>query len=422
MALSACGGNGGGGTGGTGGTGTAGPAAPMGVNAVAVSTSLVSVTWTPVAGATGYNVYTSSTPTVDLVPGNRLNGVLITSATYSDTSVLANSAYNYRVTAVGAGGESAGSNLASAATGSWNVQQAPGMNTLYRLASAAWSGTEFVAVGDAGSVYTSPTGSTWTSETSGTWNSMHRVRWVNGQYVAAGDNTSIYTSLSGASWTERHTSSDNVPYYGIAWSGSTYLVTGLSNTNDQGAQATSSDGTSWLAGFATPTTGNLLDVVWSAPSGTTAKFVAVGSGVIDLVSPPGPDFWYGTVYSSVDGSTWALQKIANYYEILRGIAWSGSLYVAVGDYGAIYTSPDGGAWTSQTSGTSQNLRAVTWAGRQFIALGASTSAGVNSVILTSTDGVTWVNHDSGTETPLNEIVWSGSNYVIVGDQATILNN
>ena len=304
-ALSSCGGGGGGG-----GTGTAALAAPTGVNAVAVSTSLVSVTWTPVAGATGYNVYTSSTPTVDLVPGNRLNGSLITSATYSDISVLANSAYNYRVTAVGAGGESAGSNLASAATGSWNVQQAPGMNVTLGLKSAAWSGTEFVAVGDAGSVYTSPTGSTWTSETSGTWNSMHRVRWVNGQYVAAGDNTSIYTSLSGTSggtsWTERHTSSDNVPYYGIAWSGSTYLATGLSNTNDQGAQATSSNGTSWLASFATPTTGPLYDAVWSNPSGTTAKFVAVGPGAV------GPDFWYGTVYSSADGSTWALQKIANY--------------------------------------------------------------------------------------------------------------
>jgi len=413
--FSACGGGGG---------GASPPAAtwPTGVNAVAVSTSQINITWTTVTGATGYNIYTSSTPTVDLVAGNRLNGVLLTSATYSDTSLLANSTYYYKVTAVGSAGESVGSALASAATGSWKTQQAPAMNTTWSLRSAAWSGTEFVAAGDVGTVYTSPTGSTWTAQTSGTVYSLHRVRWINGQYIAVGDETSIYTSPGGSVWTERLSSVNNIPYYGIAWSGSSYVATGLSNTIGIGAQATSSNGSSWQSSFATPTTGYLLDVVWSNPTGTSAKFLAVGTGVPDLVNFPGLNFHYGSVYSSTDGITWSWQQVAGWDQYLRGIAWSGNLSVAVGDWGAIYTSPDGGTWTSQTSGTSQHLRAVTWAGNQFIAVGASSTVGVNSVILTSTDGVTWVSHDSGTENGLNEIVWSGSNYVIVGDNATILSN
>jgi fibronectin type 3 domain-containing protein len=412
--FSACGGGGGGG--GLGNT-PAAPAAPAGVNAVAASTSLVNITWTAVTGATGYNIYTSNTPTVDLVSGSKLNGSLVTSATFTDTSVLANSTYYYKVTAVGAGGESGGSSLVSASTGSWRVQQAPGMNTLWSLRSVAWSGTEFTAVGDGGTVYTSPTGSTWINQPSLAY-TMHRVCWINGQYMAVGDFTTIYTSATGTAWTQRLTSFSNIPYYGIAWSGSSYLATGLSNTTDRGAQATSSNGTSWLSSFTTPTTGPLFDIVWSSPSGTSAKFVAVGPG------PIGPDFWYGTIYASPDGSVWATQKVSSGNELFRGIAWSGKIYVAVGDYGAIYTSPDGGTWTKQTSpvSSSQDLRAVTWTGRQFIAVGDSSSAGVNSAILTSTDGVTWASHDSGTENGLNEIVWSGSNYVIVGDQATILSN
>jgi hypothetical protein len=416
IVLAACGGGGNGG-----GFLAAAPDAPTNVTATAASASQVRISWNAVSGATGYNIYSSSTPAVDLVAAARVNASVVSGATYTDRSVLGNSTYYYKVTTVRPGGESGGSNLASAATGSWKIQQAPAMNTLLHLNSAAWSGTGFVAAGDAGTVYTSPTGSTWTAGT-GLGYGVHRVRWINGQYYAAADYTSIYTSPTGLSWTERLTSGNNSPYHGIAWSGTSYLATGQDNANGFGTMATSATGTSWLSSYATPTTGTLLDVVWSHPSGTSARFVAVGSGVINAASPPGADFFYGSVYSSADGSTWSRQKVAGYNQILRAIAWSGTLYVAVGDYGAIFTSPDGGAWTAQDGGTSQGLRGVTWTGRQFVAVGASTTPGTNSVILTSPDGITWTSHDSGTETALNEVVWSGSNYVIVGNQATILSN
>ncbi len=393
------------------------PAAPTGIHAVAVSTSTIRVTWTPVSGATAYNVYTSNTPTVDLISGNRMNGIVVTSMTFTDTSVLANSTYYYRVTAVNAHGESGGSNVASAATGSWNIQTAPGMNPTYYLRSVAWSGTEFTTVGDAGCVYTSPTGSDWADHSAPlTLSGMNKVRWVNGQYIAVAQYTGIYTSPTGSAWSVQFTSGNNIAYMGIAWSGSEYLVTGGSNTNSWGAQATSSNGTTWLASWATPTTGPLNDVVWSQPSGTSAKFVAAGIG-------GDGGYNYGVISTSTDGGTWTSRVITAFGERLRGITWSGSLYVAVGNLGAIYTSPDGGAWTKQESDTTLDLYAVTWTGKRFVAVGGAEFGG-NAVITSSNDGINWVSQDPGTAAgiTLYDIVWSGSNYVIVGSDATILSN
>ena len=55
-------------------------------------------------------------------------------------------------------------------------------------------------------------------------------------------------------------------------------------------------------------------------------------------------------------------------------------FVAVGNSGTILTSSDGTSWTSPTSGTSNDLKGVTYANSTFVAVGKS------GTILTSTDG------------------------------------
>ena len=54
---------------------------------------------------------------------------------------------------------------------------------------------------------------------------------------------------------------------------------------------------------------------------------------------------------------------------LRRVAWSGSMYAAVGAGGAIVTSPDGSTWTPRTSGTTNSLYGITWTGAEFVAVG-----------------------------------------------------
>ena len=79
-----------------------------------VTTVLVALSWTMPAsttGITGYNIYRSTTSGSEGLP------VLATSTTtsYTDASVVHGTPYFYRVTAVGATGETLGSNEVSAA-------------------------------------------------------------------------------------------------------------------------------------------------------------------------------------------------------------------------------------------------------------------------------------------------------------------
>ncbi|WP_049760102.1 glycosyl hydrolase family 28-related protein [Anaeromyxobacter dehalogenans] len=86
------------------------PAAPTGV-AAAATTAGVAVSWAPVSGATGYEVYRSATQTgaeTNLTPAP------VTAAAYTDTAVVAGSTYWYTVSAIGAAGEGPRSTAVSA--------------------------------------------------------------------------------------------------------------------------------------------------------------------------------------------------------------------------------------------------------------------------------------------------------------------
>ena len=60
---------------------------------------------------------------------------------------------------------------------------------------------------------------------------------------------------------------------------------------------------------------------------------------------------------------------------------SSGLFIAVGASGTLLTSSDGTTWTAQTSGTSNNLKGVTYGNSTFIAVGGDGYA--NGTILTS---------------------------------------
>ncbi len=55
----------------------------------------------------------------------------------------------------------------------------------------------FVAVGDNGTILTSPDGVTWTQESSGTTDRLNAVNHGNGIFVAGGDGGAILTSADG---------------------------------------------------------------------------------------------------------------------------------------------------------------------------------------------------------------------------------
>jgi len=95
------------------------------------------------------------------------------------------------------------------------------------------------------------------------------------------------------------------------------------------------------------------------------------------------------------------------------LAWTGALYVAVGDAGLISTSPDLVTWTKRTSGTTDPLIAVVWTGTQLFALG---SAGT---ILASPDGAAWTaQRDALSGHRFTGLAWSGARFVLTGDLFT----
>jgi fibronectin type 3 domain-containing protein len=79
------------------------PAAPTNVSATA-SAGQVTLTWTPSAGATSYRVYRSA---VSGGEGSTPIKTGLTSASFTDSGLVANTTYYYQVTAVNAAGESA---------------------------------------------------------------------------------------------------------------------------------------------------------------------------------------------------------------------------------------------------------------------------------------------------------------------------
>ena len=95
-----------------------GPPAPGGVTATVVGTDSIGVTWNAVAGASGYNVYRTTTPRDGGLPlGSRANSSLVSGGTtFTDTGLTAATEYSYVVTTVTAGVQSAASSEVTATT------------------------------------------------------------------------------------------------------------------------------------------------------------------------------------------------------------------------------------------------------------------------------------------------------------------
>ncbi|RPJ72584.1 MAG: hypothetical protein EHM24_09190, partial [Acidobacteria bacterium] len=175
-----------------------------------------------------------------------------------------------------------------------------------------------------------------------------RITTAAGSAASSADFT-VLTGV-GAAWTTRLAGPRGRPS-GLVWTGTRFAAVGSGG----GFQA-STDALVWNAtsGFSTAD-----DVAWDG-----SLMVAVGS----------------LVQTSSDGLTWTMRSLMTG---LRSVARSPGGWVAVGDGGAIRTSPDGVTWTPQVSGTTKDLRAVTWTGAQLVAVGE------DGAVATSPDGAAW---------------------------------
>jgi trimeric autotransporter adhesin len=264
----------------------------------------------------------------------------------------------------------------------------------------AWTGSEFVAVGASGEVFTSPDGRAWTDRSSGTASNLRGVAPSAGELIAVGTGGTIVTSTNGGTSWAAQISGTGANFAAVTWSGSQYVAVGASGLN--GAIYTSPDGSSWTSRYSEPGIMLLRGIVWPG-----SLFAAVGQG----------QDGGGAILTSSDGVTWTQNTTATAQYPLEAIAASGSQFVAVGDGDGesgsteVLTSPDGVTWTAQTvGGFGANLYAITWSPQKklFVAVGEAGS------IVTSPDGVIWSMQTSHTAFDLKSVAWSGSLFAAIG--------
>ena len=124
------------------------------------------------------------------------------------------------------------------------------------------------------------------------------------------------------------------------------------------------------------------------------------------------------------------QRTSGTTENLNAITTNGNLAVAVGGSGGVIrTSPDGVTWTTRTVASSTNItfRGAAWDGSKFIIVGSDYNFafpdGWQGVIYTSTDGSTWTRRFGGgtqRNNDLEAVAAGGGGMVAVGNNGTVL--
>ncbi len=261
------------------------------------------------------------------------------------------------------------------------------------LTNVVWTGSQFVAVGGYGKILTSPDGVDWVYGTTGTSGDfLHDVAWSGARYVA-GAQSYILSSADLVSWPDREWLGATSDCLGVVWAGGQFVCVGDA-VGLIGSVQTSPDGMIWT--FRDPGSDILSDVAWSP---ARSEYVAVGQSGTILTSPDGISWtpstsgstewlrgitWTGTNYVTVgsngevltspDGITWTARN-SGATETLYNVSWTGTGFFAVGASGRVIESPDGIAWTPSRPVTA-SLKGVAWSGSRLVVVGN------NSTILT----------------------------------------
>ncbi len=283
------------------------------------------------------------------------------------------------------------------------------------LNTVAWNGSEFIALGDGGSVLTSADGVRLGRPAVRTAVRFdgdrvgqrafrrHRVRWRDCHLRR--------TDSPG----QQQTSGTSADLFGVTWGDSQFVAVGATpgslGSPGIGVILTSADGADWTLEDSQSVAGDrIASVVWGGD-----KFVAVGAG-------PTP------IFTSTDGHVWTRQQLApGAGPALLSVTWNGSLFVAAGnsanlpiDPRVIATSPDAVQWTFQALPIdvdfATGLTGVVWSGDRFIAVGGF------GIELHSADGVTWVPGYTGSVAQFSAIATTGTRCVAVGAEGAIMTN
>ncbi len=176
--------------------------------------------------------------------------------------------------------------LSSASGTNWQASSLPTTNVLRAIAPAVASvgsgrlpGVQFVAVGDSGTILTTPNGTSWARQNSGTTVTLRAAVYHQGQMLVGGDDGVVLSSTDGTNWSAAPPTSFDI--HGLASSGNALVAVG--DYLGSGRLQASVDGHTWSG------SGLVLSNSLNAVAYGKSSFVAVGDGGFIVQSSYAPD-------------------------------------------------------------------------------------------------------------------------------------
>ncbi|MEH6516466.1 MAG: hypothetical protein V7742_07280 [Halioglobus sp.] len=260
----------------------------------------------------------------------------------------------------------------------WSLSSSPTTETLF---ATYFNGTDtWVASGSRGTLLNSTDALNWNSQVSGNTDALWSTTFAGGQWIVGGGNGRVLTSADSVNWTSVN---GRFPFtlFDIAYDG-VGLYTMSGDSGFANTALTSTDAVTWTQ--RPPSAPNNVEGLYGISFGA-GQWTAVGDvGTIITTNDPDSRNWTG----QSSGTS------AN----LRDIVHDVSGWVVVGEGGVILTSPDAVNWTARSSGTTQDL----W-GIEYDPAGLYVVVGFGGTILTSTDAITWTPRTSPTSQRLRDV-------------------
>jgi hypothetical protein len=292
----------------------------------------------------------------------------------------------------------------------------------YTLHAVTYGGGQFVAVGDGGTIISSPDGSNWSVQSFDVFPDLSGVAYADGEYAAVGTGGVILVSSNAASWTQMPSVTGN-SLHGIAGD-SNWRTDGMPQfitVGDSGTALQCSNGTNWSA-LSSHTTNALFST-----SFVPTEYIAVGNAGTVLI------------YTSFLGLQQVSPPLVHTTNDLYGVASTpGGVVAAVGDFNppsfssnsVLYSGSSGHTWTRVSlsnlwyPSSEFILHAAAYGTNGFVAVGDTgytLEYNYPGVVCTSTNGSSWAEQPySISENSLYGCTYGNGLYVLVGDAGAIV--
>ena len=177
--------------------------------------------------------------------------------------------------------------------------------------------------------------------------------------------------------------------YGVTWAGSQFIAFGAGSPY---TIATSVNGIAW---FPNSNTTYPTFSTWYAVGYGNGIYIGLGVGAVSNIG----------IANSINGTAWALKTFIPFTSSCAGVAWNGSIWVAVGSgTNTFCTSADGVTWTPYGTLTQPFTTLAgggAWNGVNWLAAGSGTNT-----IASSVDGNWWIGKGAGALTSGSNVLYA----------------